>query len=131
MAKDNTDSLYGFRRAIVEFEDLLFGTVLFSEGCYVVHSAYVGQFDHSYIRTLQRGSESIARARSILLRAERSPEHLREVESFEFPPWTDEMRQRALVLVETYDEVFPGRARHVPLTLQEHEALMQKVLDTI
>ena len=134
MTADNDYILGRFKEKIADCEDLLFGTVLFSEGCSIIHAgneALLAATRGGYTSTLQRGRDVVARARLLLLEAEIDPSKIAQVTSFKFPPWTDEMRQRALVLIETYNELFPGRPRHEPLTLEEHQTLMRAAMDRI
>ena len=38
---------------------------------------------------------------------------------------------RMRLLVETYNELFPGRDRNIPLTKDEHKLIMDRVMDKV
>jgi hypothetical protein len=134
------------RDTIIRFEedlhiqrDQLFGITLFLQ---CVELMYAGQPEtlemnrQSFQNIKERAESSISAAESLLQLVKADPGKVKELRRFQFPPigghpMLDQMTQRAQILVETYERLFPGRSRSDPLTREELESLMIDVADRL
>ena len=118
-----------FKSKIKEQEDILFGIKLYNENIdllYDKETAYQANQHHKNIK--QRGEESIIQAKELLEEVRKSSDMFEYLLMFEFPPahglGLDEMTERAKILVETYDELFPERPREKSLAEDEKYFLL-------
>ncbi|MBA7490401.1 hypothetical protein ES702_00939 [subsurface metagenome] len=128
-----------FEGRMREYEDFLFGVKLFYEGTKLVQPFSVlkaTSFEENYEKVKCRGERVLGEAKNVLSEVKTSGnvDRLKEVQ---FPPlekdimptvYPDNM-PRMRLLVETYNELFPGRDREIPLTKEEHMLIMDKVID--
>ncbi len=117
-----------FRQRINEEEDLLFGITLFYQGIiqmWAADEATLKVNRESYERTSKRMDEAIRRARELLNEVQENPNKLSLLKQFDFPPTIDEMAKRSRILIEVYDELFPGRPREKPLNQEQNIQLME------
>lgn len=128
-----------FEGRMREYEDFLFGVKIFYEGTKLVHPFSVlkaTSFEEYYEKVKCRGERVLSKAKNVLSEVKTSGnvDRLNEVE---FPPLDKDMMPtvypddvpRMRLLVETYNELFPGRDRETPLTKEEHVLIMDKVID--
>ena len=116
-----------FEQAIAVQDDLLYGIALFFEGLSVLHSGLeaVSQTERKQFRNIiQKGNESLERARALLKQARTDPEKTPLLLEFKFSgcqghPQPEKLRERAKILVATYGQLFPDRPRSQPFTEEE------------
>ncbi len=117
-----------FIKRIEEQEDLLFGTSLFYQGILQMYSAdeYIMKMNReSYESILKRGNKAIEIAKHLLDKVQKDTSKLYLLQEFEFPPTIEEISIRSKILIEAYDELFPGRPREKPLTEKENMQLIE------
>lgn len=131
--KSNSQLAEELGAAINRYEDVLFGIRLYHRQIEVRYSqdAYVLKTsEYHFKQILRRGDKALSKARKLLKRLQRGTRSARTVaraEALKFflsPPWRSDMEERALLLAETYQELFGDRPRDVPLTPGEHAQLM-------
>jgi len=130
------NTLEDFESAIKKYENQLFGIRLFAEGIKLLYSHDKKTLDtnhHHFKNIMQRGENTISQAKELLEKAKNRTENVKVLKDFQFPPvhgpGLDEMTQRATLLVQAYEKLFPDRPRDMPLTAEEHEKLMQETLN--
>lgn len=127
-----------FERIIREHEDFLFGAKLFYEETKLIQPSSLLErtnFEKHYKRVKCRGERALTKAKKVLaeVKTSRNVDKLKEVE---FPPPEKDIMPTAYpdnvprmrLLVETYNELFPGRDRRIPLTKEEHKLIISKVV---
>lgn len=130
---DPESEINEFESKIGEYENHLFGMALFSEGVQIMwgwdkNVADISAF-HSQ-RVISREEEAVGRAKRLLEYVKKSPHTVAILGQFEFPPIhghpvVEELAERAKILVDTYDQLFPGRPRGKPLTEDEKYLLLE------
>jgi len=124
---DPAELIREFKAEVVRQEDLLYGFALFFEG---ISLLYAGQesviltYRKQIRNVIRAGRQTIEQAAAILPQAETDPAKVHLIEHMRFTPGQGhphpkELCDRARVLVEAYDECFPGRPRADPFV--EHE----------
>ena len=122
-----------FHEEIRRQEDLLYGVALFYE---VITHLYAGQkaeletYRKQFRNIIQIGNTAIERAVGMLERARQNPERVDMFRHFTFVPCLghsnpDELAKRAMILVQTYNEIFPGRPRGQSFETAEIMRLME------
>jgi len=122
-----------FKKKILEQENQLFGISLYYQGIiflYSDHDDIVEMNKKACQNIMESGNTAIREAKRLLQEVEENPNKINLIREFEFPPihgaWIlDEMTKRTQVLVEAYNQLFPGRPREVPLSEEENLKLMQ------
>ena len=130
---DREDIIGSFETEIQEQEDQLFGIALYFEGILILwsHDKNIIEMNRkAYENIMKRGNAFIKEAKQLLYEAQKDPGKVELIRQFQFPPiyghpMVDEMTKRAKILVETYNELFPGRPRANPLTQAELMLLME------
>lgn len=123
-----------FRDKISTHEDQIFGITLFFAGIKRLYGDNKDLMDanqRSFEAVITRAKKTVEDAKKLLHAVEADPQKRPFLESFEFPsihghPMLDQMATRAKILVETYNDLFPGRDREQPLSDTEHLLLMQE-----
>lgn len=122
---------------IKDYKDDLFGITLFYQGTKLLHPSSVLKavnFDKHYKSIIDRGKSIISKAEEILkeVKISHNTDRFREII---FPPLTKDMPPiidnipRLKLLIETYDELFPGRDKAIPLTDREIMLIMNRVIE--
>ena len=117
----------------------MFGVKLFYEETKLAQPSSLlksANFEGYYKKVKRRGERVISKAEKILAEVKTSGnvDRLKEVE---FQPLEKDIMltaypdnvPRMRLLVETYNELFPGRDRRIPLTKDEHKLIMDRVVD--
>ena len=73
---------------------------------------------------MARGEKALSEATTLLENIKNEREDSKVIK-FNFPVILDEMTQRAMSLVETYERLFLDRPKNIPLTPEENEKLME------
>lgn len=116
-----------FKQKIWEQEEQLFGITLFFQSLSQVwagNEQIIKMNKSHYENIMKRGKEYITKAKQLLDGVIENPDKISLLEQFEFPPirgdlMSDGLTERAKILVETYNELFPGRLKEDPLTEDE------------
>lgn len=125
-----------FKSKIKDYKDDLFGITLFYQGTKLLQPSSVLEavnFDKHYKSIMNRGETIISKAEEALseVKISHNTDKFREII---FPPLTKDMPPiidtipRVKLLIETYNELFPGRDRKIPLTNQEIMLIMNRVI---
>lgn len=130
-AKEVVDS---FKNEIQKHEDQLFGITLVFQNICLRYSGQeeIIEMNRKHFRNImQRGQDAITKARQLLYDTKNDPSKVKLIRHFQFPPihghpLLDEMTKTAKVLVEIYNELYPGRPRETPLTETELSRLMDE-----
>lgn len=129
--------LRSFESEIREQEDLLFGVSLYFEAIQFLHAGQeaVLETHRKELRNiLQLGRQSVEQASTLLEAARNDPSKSRELQDFRFhacqgSACPEELKQRALILFQTYQEIFQRRARTSPLTEDEIVRLVNRAAE--
>ncbi len=136
---DPAEEIRRFDEMIRLHQDQLFGITLYFQG---IELMYSGQPEicemnrQSFQNIKDRAENAIAAAKSLLQQARENPPKVKELMRFTFPPirgnpMLDQMTHRAQILVQTYERMFPGRARSQPLSQDELKSLMMEASNQI
>jgi hypothetical protein len=113
-------------------QDLLYGVALFFEGIGILcagREAVIETFRLQCRNMIQRGSDTVKRAEHLLAQVRRDPDSVSALSHFAFVSTGDgefdELAQRARLLVQTYEEIFPKRDRSKPFEEKETLRLME------
>lgn len=127
-----------FEATIKRHENQLFGISLYNEGIkhlYGHDKDVLDTTNYHFREIMSRGQKAISQAKELLEKVKSRTEDIKALNKFEFPPihgpGLDEMTQRATLLVEVYEKLFPYRPRNIPLTTEENKKLMREVSKTI
>lgn len=134
--QNKDETIRNFENTIKEHEDQLFGIRLFMEGIKVLYQhdkASMEMTKYHYQNTMERGETAISQAKELLDKVKSGTISATELETFQFPPihgpGLDEMTQRATLLVNAYNKLFPNRPRNRPLSTEEHTQLRQEAIN--
>jgi len=131
---DKSDELIAaFQQEISKQEDLLYGVALFFEALTHLHAGNkdtLESYRKQFSNIIQLGNESIRRASAMVQIAKENPDKAALFEHFTFVPCLghakpEELVRRAAILVQTYEEIFPGRPRGRPFLPAEILRLME------
>ena len=122
-----------FAQEIKRNEDLLYGVALFFEviaHLYSSQKAELETYRKQFRNIIQLGNDALERAVAMLERAKENPEKVQLFAHFSFVPCLGhprpaELAERARILVDTYNEIFPGRPRGQPFGTAEIMRLME------
>jgi hypothetical protein len=119
-----------FEARIIEHEEMIYGIALLFEGVSLLlagQDAVIETYRNQYWNIIQAGNASAKRARELADQAKLDPPKIQLIERFAFEvlPEQEQLEQRARILVETYDTLFPGRPRDRSLTQEETLKLME------
>lgn len=122
-----------FSREIKRNQDLLYGVALFFEGIAHLYSSQEAELEtyrKQFRNIIQLGNDAIERAVAMVERAKQNPEKALLFKHFSFVPCLghskpEELAERARILVETYNEIFPGRPRGQAFGTDEIIRLME------
>ena len=128
-----------FEQEIARQEDIIYGVALFFECLSVIHGdqpAVVETNRKQFRNIIQNGKEMTGRATRLLEEARRDPAKAELLRGFAFSPCLGhpkpgEMIKRALVLVNTYNRIFPGRDRSRDFTYDETIALIEQASEAL
>ena len=130
---DNENLISTFEATIQEHENQLFGIALFNEGIkhlYKNNQAILETTAFHYRQTMERGLKAVSEAKELLLEVKKGNIKAELLREFEFPPihgaGLDEMTERATLLVEAFEKLFPEKQRTLSLTKEEHLELMHE-----
>jgi len=115
-------------------EEILYGVALFFEGISLLfdgQEAIVETHRRQFRNIIRAGKQVCEWARTLLEEAKKDQNKIRLLREFEFLPFQDHhdpegLIQRAQILVETYEELYPGRSRHEHLPQDDMLRLMEK-----
>jgi hypothetical protein len=125
-----------FKSKIKDYKDDLFGITLFYQATKLLQPSSVLEavnFNKHYKNIMNRGKTIIGKAEEALreVKISHNTDRFREII---FPPLTKDMPPiidtipRTKLLIETYDELFPGRDRKILLTNQDILLIMNRVI---
>jgi len=125
--------LEAFEAEIVKQEDLLYGVALFFEGVSMLlagQDAVIETYRNQYWNIIQEGNAAAERAHQLLEEARRDPSKIPLVERFTFSSGKGHARQeelieRAHIMVETYESLYPNRPRDQALSEEETLRIME------
>lgn len=123
-----------FEKEVRRQEDILYGVALFHEGMSLLcagQKAVVETHRRQFRNIIRAGKQVCQWARTLLEEARKEPRKARLLREFEFLPYQDHPNPDALILraqimIETYEQLYPGRNRHEPLKQEELLRLMEK-----
>lgn len=127
-------ALEAFTAEIARQEDIVYGVALFFECLSLLHADNPGQLEtyrKQFRNIIQHGNETIRQARAALEEATQNYRNMYLVEQFRFMPChghpnPQELEKRAVILVETYNQVFPERSRSDEFTPQDTFQLIEQ-----
>lgn len=127
--ENSSEIVDSFKRELQEQEDQRFGLLLFYEGIRIIYAGkklIIKMNQKAINRIVKRLDKALSRAKQLLRKVEEDPSKIEQLKEFQFPPISghpmmDEMTRRVQLLIEIYDELFPGRSRTE--TLGESEML--------
>ncbi|MEI6970219.1 MAG: hypothetical protein WCL44_01765 [bacterium] len=118
---------------IKRHEDLLYGVALFFEGVAYLYSGEEPELEtyrKQFRNIIQLGNDALERAVAMVERAKQNPEKAELFTHFTFVPCLghphpEALAARAQILVDTYNEIFPGRPRGQAFSQSEIRRLME------
>lgn len=133
------ETIAGFEREIARQENIIYGVALFFECQSVLHADQVSMVETSrkqFRNIIQSGKDMTTRAAKLLEEAKQDPSKAAALDGFLFAscmghPNPREMVKRALVLVNTYNRVFPGRDRSQDFTYDETLQLIEQASEAL
>ena len=127
-----------FAAKIKEQEDQLFGIKLFMLGIrkmWGFNENIIGTNEIALQNILERNEPIIAEAKKLLREVKSNKKDAKVLDECLFLPiggsGLDDLTNRANLLVKTYEKLFPGRSREMPLNDEENNILMQEVIRCI
>ena len=134
-----TSAVAMFESQITSHEDLLYGIALLFEGISMLlagQDAVIETYRNQYWNIIQVGNASAERARELAEQARLDATKIPLIERFKFQalqghPEHELLEQRAHILVDTYDALFPNRPRDRSLTEEETLKLMEVASETL
>jgi hypothetical protein len=133
------NKIRNYEEKLLNYKNELFALMLFYEQTklfYPVSMLTSINFEEHYNNIKNRGNNIIKKAENILKQAkiDQSAILLNKVE---FPPLEKEMMnlvnpdgiERLKLLLETYNELFPGRDKYTPLTEGDHRKIINRVME--
>jgi len=122
-----------FSQKIKQNEDLLYGVALFFEAIAHLYSSQTAELEtyrKQFRNIIRLGNDTVERAVAVMERAKQNPDKAQLFEHFSFVPCLghprpEELAERARILVDTYEEVFPGRPRGQSFRTDEIMRLME------
>lgn len=135
----DADALNAFEKAIAEQEDLIYGIALFFEGISLLFSgqnAVLETYRKQFRNVIQAGSTEVEHARELLREARETGKNAAMLQQFAFHPGQghpdpETLVARARVMVQTYEEQFPGRPRDEALTPDDTMKLISAAADRL
>ena len=126
--------LDAFEKEVARQEDILYGVALFFEGVSLLFAgqeAIVETHRRQFRNIIRAGKQVCQWARTLLESARKDSAKTGLLREFEFLPYQDHpdpdaLIERAQILVETYEDLYPGRNRHKRLTEEQILQLMEK-----
>jgi len=141
MKEKEVELIANFKNKINKYKDDLFGITLFYEQAKLFwppSRLRAVNFEKHYQNIIHRGEIIIKKAEEIFNEVKIN-HNVNKLQRIEFPPLEKDMIAqggplgdnipRLKLLVETYNELFPGRNRAIPLTKEEYKLIMNKVID--
>ena len=131
MKKSNEPTLKNitvFENDIETYKNMMFGLMLYQETA--PKPIQVLQ-KISYKNMSKRGEKAIRRAKEILEDAKEGKKIQEEIETFEWPIILENMKFRIDIMLECYEELFPGRTREKALSQEEVVALRNQVMKRV
>ena len=135
----NEDFIKAFEKMIHGQEDLMYGVALFFECISLLHAgetALIETYRRQFRNIIQTGTGAAQHAMTLLDQVKRDPAQLVQLKSVKFfpcqgHPEPEKMQQRALLLLETYTKIFPGRSKSDPFTREETLKLIEASADSL
>lgn len=115
-----------FEEEIEKYENSMFGLMLYQETSPMPVKVLQ---KISYKNMLRRGDKAIEEAKSILKDAKEGNDVSDRIKSFEWPVILKDMMYRLDILLECYNELFPGRPREKRLSREEIITLRNAAVD--
>lgn len=133
------NKIKNFEKKITNYKNELFALRLFYEQAKILWLSSMLKsinFDKHYSNIINRGNKIIRRAEKTL-KDVKVNHNLNLLYEVEFPPLEKDMMPlvnpdgiaRLKLLLETYNELFPGRDKDIPLTEEEHKLIMNRLTD--
>jgi hypothetical protein len=128
------ERMRALRREIEELENVIYGVALFFEGLSSLHAgqpAVIETYQKQFRNVIQMDSDTLKQAKELLETVERDPSQAPLLKQFSIVPCKGhsnpkEMLQRARVLVDVYNRLYPGRPRSQEFTEEETFRLMEE-----
>lgn len=132
-AEASKEIIRDFKIQLKAQQDLLYGVALFFEGIGMLcagREAVIETYRLQCRNMIQRGSDNVKRAEALLAQAEQDHHKASALERFSFSSGSsdrefEDLAQRATVLVDTYETLFPNRDRSKPFEETETLRLME------
>ena len=133
------DKIRNFEEKITNYKNELFALRLFYEQAKILWPSSMLKsinFDKHYSNIINRGNKIIKRAEKTL-KDVKVNHNLNLFYEVEFPPLEKDMMllvnpdgiERLKLLLETYNELFPGRDKDTPLTEGNHRMIMNTIIE--
>ncbi len=119
-----------FESTIKEHENQLFGIKLYNENISLLYKKDTADWaNQHYINIKQSDEDSIKRAKELLHEIINYPDFVEYLRLFQFPQIhgnqiLEEMTEKAKILVQTYNELFPNQPREKELNHDEKHILL-------
>ncbi len=133
------EKIRNFEEKITNYKNELFALRLFYGQAKILWSYSMLNsihFEKHYHNIINRGNEIIKRAEKTL-KDVKVNHNLNLLYKVEFPLLEKDMMllvnpdgiERLKLLLETYYELFPGRDKDIPLTVEEHKLIMNRIIE--
>lgn len=136
---DPEEEIRRFEEMIKLHIEQIFGSTLYFQGIDLMYSGQpeLVEMNLQHFKDIKnRAEDAIAAANSLLQEVKRNSSKVKELKRFTFPPISghpilDQMTQRAQIVVQTYEQMFPGRSRSQPLSQGELTKLMIEAVEQL
>jgi hypothetical protein len=133
------DKIKNIKEEIRNYKNELFALRLFYEQVKLLWPSSMLKsinFDKHYSNIINRGNKIINKAENILKDAKVN-HNINLLDEVEFPPLEKDMMllvnpdgiERLKQLLETYNELFLERDKNIPLTVEEHKLIMNRIIE--
>ena len=133
------DKIKNYEEKILNYKNELFALRLFYEQTKLLWPSSMlasMNFEKHYNNIKNRGNNIIKKAENILKHA-KIDQNVNLLDEIEIPPLEEEVMylinpdgiERLKLLLETYNELFPGRDKDTPLTEGDHRMIMNRIIE--
>lgn len=133
------DKIRNFEEKITNYKNELFALRIFYEQAKILWPSSMLKsinFEKHYNNIINRGNKTIKRAEKTL-KDVKVNHNLNLFYKVDFPPLEKDMMllvnpdgiERLKLLLETYNELFPGRDKDTPLTEGDHRMIMNRIIE--
>ena len=124
------------QREMLDLESAIYGVALFFEGLSLLHAgqpAVIETYQKQFRNIIQADSDTLKQAQALLETVQRDAGQAFRLKQFNIVPCSahsspKEMHRRAIVLVDAYGRLFPGRPRSREFTEEETFRLMEEAV---